>query len=91
MSIETDSKLEKKFHRYWFRRMREKEVQPDIQSYNILLVVFGKAGNSTKSNDLAHQMLKSGIKFDLVTYNTLLDVCAKAHDYQGAVQWYIFF
>lgn len=64
--------------------MRKNEMKPSVVTYNALLDAFGKTLRSPVAAErLLKDMLQAGVDPDLITYNTLAAVYARAADPDG--------
>jgi pentatricopeptide repeat protein len=50
----------------------------DVFSYSIIIHGFGCSGEASKALEMYKKMKKSGLRPNLVTFNTLIDVLGKA-------------
>ncbi|CAD5325668.1 unnamed protein product [Arabidopsis thaliana] len=70
----------------WYSRFQLMEVQPDITTFNILILsfgkavieTFGKAGRIEKMDDVFRKMKYQGVKPNSITYCSLVNAYSKA-------------
>lgn len=69
---------------FLFSQMREKGIQPDIVSFNIIVDSCGKAKQMGLACDYLDQMRKAGKAPTVNTYTSLIDACGKNGDLERA-------
>lgn len=49
-----------------------------VDTYNIVMDLYGKAGDFEKASMTFRDMVKAGVDPDVVTYNTMINICGRA-------------
>lgn len=49
-----------------------------VDTYNIMMDLYGKAGDFEKASMTFRDMVKAGVDPDIVTYNTMMHICGRA-------------
>jgi pentatricopeptide repeat protein len=78
--------------RLW--KMMPAVIEPDVKAMNILLNAYAKLANVKKAQEVLRDMTTTGqgshktprLVPNLVTFNTVLHACQKAHDLDAALQ-----
>ena len=63
-------------------------VDPNTHTFNSLLKVCAEMGNYVRAKEIAAVMEKRGVRWDIFTYGTLIDCCAK-HSPETDVRQYL--
>lgn len=63
-------------------------VEPDVQTYNILISAFFKEGKVLRAEDFYMEMLQKGIVPDTITYSSMIDGFCKQNRLDDAKQMF---
>lgn len=72
---------------YWFQKMRDCGIEPNLATYNCMMNAYIKGGKTEDAEICMTSMQEAGIKATIVTYATLIHGRAKRGDTAAAVRW----
>jgi len=71
-----------------FNLMMEKEVEPDVYTFTMLMKGYSEVGNTQRVSQLFTEMKEKGVEPTEVTFNTAIQACASTGDLEEAQSFF---